>query len=50
VAGGSDMTVRGGAFNCNDSAALHKCAYVPGNWTPSARGFRCCLTPASTRQ
>ena len=48
VAGGSDMTVRGGAFNCSDSAALHKCDYVPGNWTPLARGFRCCLTPAST--
>jgi formylglycine-generating enzyme required for sulfatase activity len=45
VAGGSDMTVRGGAYNCNDSAALHKCDYVPANWTPSARGFRCCLTP-----
>jgi formylglycine-generating enzyme required for sulfatase activity len=47
VAGGSDMTVRGGAFNCSDSAALHKCDYVPGNWTPSARGFRCCLTPSA---
>ena len=45
VAGGSDMTVRGGAFNCNDSAALHKCDYIPGNWTPSALGFRCCLSP-----
>jgi sulfatase modifying factor 1 len=45
VAGGNDMLVRGGAFNCMDSAALHKCRYVPGNWTPSARGFRCCLTP-----
>jgi sulfatase modifying factor 1 len=47
VAGGSDATVRGGAFNCNDSAALHKCDYIPGNWTPSARGFRCCLTPTT---
>jgi sulfatase modifying factor 1 len=46
VAGGNDTTVRGGAYNCNDSAALHKCDYVPGNWTPSARGFRCCLTPS----
>jgi sulfatase modifying factor 1 len=45
VAGGSDMTVRGGAFNCNDSRSLHKCDYVPDVWTPSARGFRCCLTP-----
>jgi formylglycine-generating enzyme len=47
VAGGSDMTIRGGAFNCSDSAALHKCDYVPGNWTPSARGFRCCLSPSA---
>ncbi len=45
VAGGSDMTVRGGAYNCNDSASLHRCDYVPGNWVPSALGFRCCLTP-----
>ncbi len=42
VAGGSDMSVRGGAFNCSDSATLHRCDYVPGNWAPSARGFRCC--------
>jgi formylglycine-generating enzyme required for sulfatase activity len=47
VAGGSDMRVRGGAHNCSDSAALHRCDYVPGNWSPSARGFRCCLTPAT---
>ncbi len=45
IAGGSDQTVRGGAHNCGDSAALHKCDYVPGNWSPSALGFRCCLTP-----
>jgi formylglycine-generating enzyme required for sulfatase activity len=42
VAGGDDMHVRGGAYNCSDSAALHRCDYVPGSWTPSARGFRCC--------
>lgn len=46
VAGGSDMTVRGGAFNCIDSATLHRCDYVPGNWVPSALGFRCCLSPS----
>jgi formylglycine-generating enzyme required for sulfatase activity len=46
VAGGSDMTVRGGAFNCLDSATLHRCDYIPGNWTPSARGFRCCRSPS----
>jgi hypothetical protein len=34
--------VRGGAYNCSDSAALHQCDYVPTSWTPSARGFRCC--------
>jgi formylglycine-generating enzyme required for sulfatase activity len=45
VGEGSDMTVRGGAFNCRDSAALHRCGYVPGTWTPSARGFRCCAAP-----
>jgi hypothetical protein len=42
VAGGSDLTVRGGAFNCSDSAALHPCDYVPQTWSPSAIGFRCC--------
>jgi hypothetical protein len=41
VAWGSDKTVRGGAFNCGDSATLHRCDYIPG-WVPSARGFRCC--------
>ena len=41
VAGGSDKTVRGGAFNCGDSRTLHRCDYIPG-WVPSARGFRCC--------
>lgn len=47
LAGGSDQSVRGGAYNCSDSAALHRCDYVPGSWAPSARGFRCCLAPAS---
>lgn len=50
VAGGDDTTVRGGAYNCLDSAALHRCDYIPGSWTPSARGFRCCLTPADGGQ
>ncbi len=45
VAGGSNMTIRGGAFNCADSPTLHRCDYVPGNWEPTARGFRCCLSP-----
>jgi len=45
TAAGSARTVRGGAYNCGDSAALHKCDYVPGTWEPSAIGFRCCLTP-----
>ncbi|MGI5865756.1 MAG: formylglycine-generating enzyme family protein, partial [Myxococcales bacterium] len=35
IAGGSDMLVRGGAFNCGDSATLHRCDYVPGSWAPS---------------
>jgi formylglycine-generating enzyme required for sulfatase activity len=43
--GGSDQTVRGGAYNCIDSRLLHRCDYVPGDWTPSARGFRCCVVP-----
>jgi Cys-rich repeat protein len=42
VAGGTDMDVRGGAFNCSDSRTFHRCDYVPGSWTPSALGFRCC--------
>lgn len=32
---------RGGAYNCGDSATLHQCEYIP-QFTPSARGFRCC--------
>jgi formylglycine-generating enzyme len=42
VAGGSDQLVRGGAYNCSDSRAYHRCDYVPGDWTPAALGFRCC--------
>lgn len=42
VAGGTDMTVRGGAYNCSDSATYHRCDYIPTTWTPSAKGFRCC--------
>ncbi len=42
VADGDDRAIRGGAFNCGDSASLHHCGYVPRTWTPSARGFRCC--------
>ncbi len=45
VAGGDGMDVRGGAYNCSDSAKLHKCSYIPGNWIPSALGFRCCQDP-----
>lgn len=33
--------VRGGAYNCGDSASYHRCDFVP-TWNPSARGFRCC--------
>jgi formylglycine-generating enzyme required for sulfatase activity len=32
---------RGGAYNCGDSEALHRCDH-DGTWGPSARGFRCC--------
>jgi hypothetical protein len=32
---------RGGAYNCSDSEALHRCDY-DATWGPSARGFRCC--------
>jgi hypothetical protein len=35
---------RGGAFNCSDSAALHRCSYVAdwGSDPVSNFGFRCC--------
>jgi hypothetical protein len=45
VLGGSTQTIRGGAFNCGDSKTYHRCDYVPGDWSPSARGFRCCFDP-----
>ena len=45
VKGGNNTRVRGGAFNCSDSKKLHRCDYIPGTWTPSARGFRCCWRP-----
>jgi len=32
---------RGGAYNCSDSEALHKCTY-DATWGPTAKGFRCC--------
>lgn len=35
---------RGGAFNCSDSEALHRCDH-DGTWGPTARGFRCCKDP-----
>ncbi len=44
---GSNKTIRGGAYNCKDSQTLHRCDYVPGDWEPTARGFRCCLVPTS---
>jgi len=42
TAGGDTTTIRGGAYNCSDSATLHRCDYIPLTWSPSARGFRCC--------
>lgn len=42
VQGGDGSLVRGGAYNCLDSRTLHRCDYIPGNWTPTALGFRCC--------
>ena len=42
VQGGDDTRIRGGAYNCMDSERLHRCDYIPGNWKPSAQGFRCC--------
>jgi formylglycine-generating enzyme required for sulfatase activity len=35
---------RGGAYNCGDSVALHRCDY-DATWGPTARGFRCCKPP-----
>jgi formylglycine-generating enzyme len=42
VLNGDQTRIRGGAYNCKDSKKLHRCSYIPGNWTPSAPGFRCC--------
>jgi sulfatase modifying factor 1 len=42
VMGGDETRIRGGAFNCLDSVEYHRCDYIPGTWTPAARGFRCC--------
>ena len=42
VLDGDETRIRGGAYNCSDSKTLHRCDYIPGNWEPSARGFRCC--------
>ena len=42
VLSGDETRIRGGAYNCKDSKQLHRCDYIPGNWTPSAPGFRCC--------
>lgn len=42
VLNGDETRIRGGAFNCGDSKTLHRCDYIPGDWAPSARGFRCC--------
>ncbi len=44
VANGDGTTVRGGAYNCSDSEKLHDCGYIPTTWSPSAMGFRCCLS------
>lgn len=40
-------TVRGGAYNCGDSAFLHRCAYVSPAGVRSESGFRCCADPAA---
>jgi sulfatase modifying factor 1 len=42
VQSSAEYPVRGGAYNCGDSASYHRCDYVP-SWNPSARGFRCCF-------
>jgi hypothetical protein len=44
VLGGDETRIRGGAYNCIDSARLHRCDYIPGDWEPLARGFRCCAS------
>jgi hypothetical protein len=43
----ADGTLRGGAYNCSDSAALHRCGFIPSMWNADSLqsnfGFRCCL-------
>ena len=43
---GVTLTVRGGAYNCGDSAYLHRCAYVSPASMRTEVGFRCCSDPA----
>ncbi len=38
----SALHVRGGAYNCGDSAYLHRCAYVSPAGMRTEVGFRCC--------
>ncbi len=45
VLDGDDTQIRGGAYNCSNSEEFHRCEYIPGTWTPSAKGFRCCYRP-----
>ncbi len=46
TASGAALTVRGGAYNCGDSAFLHRCAYVSPAAMRTEVGFRCCADPA----
>lgn len=39
---GDGMTVRGGAYNCYYPETRLRCGYIPGDWVPTALGFRCC--------
>ena len=39
---GDDLQVKGGAYNCGDSATLHACTYSSPAAYRSAVGFRCC--------
>ncbi len=45
-ASGGTLSVRGGAYNCGDSAYLHRCAYVSPAAMRTEVGFRCCGDPA----
>ena len=45
-ASGGVLHVRGGAYNCGDSAYLHRCSYVSPAGLRSETGFRCCSDPA----